>query len=283
MTILKVLSAVVIALVMAYNAAVMYVDAHLDEKDHSAVYSSCHKIWAARGLYETRAQQNTVEAMERAFGLGAHGAEVDFHYDIEMDRFIISHDHPKQNSEGKLLYTKKEGVLFTLEAFLKAVGKDHYFWLDYKNLDKLTVEQTHKAIARLLAITDFNDIRERLYIEGSNPLRLSMYTDAGFKTILGIHPLPNNNIFASIVLNGFKIAYYFKNITALAMPFGKDINNPVYGELAATRLKGIPMFVFHVLVDDALIKKLVDQEDVRVLLVGKDLSINRYAIDACKE
>ncbi len=271
-------------LVVAYNLTVMYVDEHMQETlEQRHTYSNCHKIWAARGLYETREEQNTVIAMNRAFSLGAHGAEVDFHYDVGMNRFIISHDHPKKGNNGKLIYTKKEGSLFTLEEFLKAVGKGHYFWLDYKNLDKLSVEQTKVAIARLLEITNFDSIAQRLYIEGSNPLLISMYTDAGFKTILGIHPLPGSNLFSSIVINGYKIAYFFKNITALAMPYGKKVDDPIYDSDAQENLKGVPVFIFHTPDDESVLHSLMSKNDVRVVLVGKDLSINRYAIDACKE
>ncbi len=279
----KIVLGIVILLVIIYNVTIMYIDAHMHEKlQHSDVYDNCHKIWAARGLYEMRSEQNTVIAMNRAFSLGARGAEVDFHYDVDMNRFIISHDHPKKGSDGKLIYTKKEGSLLTLEEFLKAVGKGHYFWLDYKNLGKLSKEQTKVAIARLLEITDFDSTRERLYIEGSNPLLVSMYTDAGFKTILGIHPLPGSNLFSSIVINGYKIAYFFKNITALAMPYGKKVNDPIYDSDAQESLKGVPVFIFHTPDDESVLHSLMSKNDVRVVLVGKDLSINRYAIDACE-
>ncbi len=280
----KIFVFIILVLVLAYNATVAYVDANMAARlQERPTYNECHKIWAARGLYETRAEQNSIAAMQRAFGLGAHGAEVDFHYDIQMNRFIISHDHPKKDKEGNYIYPDKgEGVL-TLETLLKAVGTGHYFWLDYKNLDHLSNAQTQAAIARLLEITDFDNIRERLYIEGSNPLLLPMYTDAGFRTILGIHPLPGSNPLSSIVINGYKIAYYFKNITALAMPYGKKVNDPIYDTTAQKNLKDIPVFIFHTPDDEPTLRSLVQMKTVRVVLVGKDLSINRYAIDACKE
>ena len=280
----KIALGTIILLVIAFNVTVMYVDAHMaDRVANSAVYDSCHKIWAARGLYETREEQNSLTAMNRAFSHGASGAEVDFHYDVLTNRYIISHNHPVKGSDGKLIYTQKEGGLLTLEIFLKEVGVGHYFWLDYKNLDKLSVAQTKIAIARLLEITNFDNIRERLYIEGSNPLRLPMYTDAGFKTILGIHPPRASNLFASIVANGYKIAYYFKNITALALPRGRKVDEPIYDENLRGLYKGIPLFLFHTPDDAPLLDNLMANEDVRVVLVGFELSINRYDINACKE
>ena len=282
--IIKILLALLVLCVVAYNGAIAYIDANMSKKlTERPTYNSCHKIWAARGLYETRQEQNSIRAMQRAFSLGAHGAEVDFHYDIAMNRFIISHDHPKKGPDGKYMYPDKGEGLLTLEHFLQEVGRGHYFWLDFKNLGKLNGEQTQQAITRLLAITDFDAIRERLYIEGSNPLLLAMYTDAGFRTILGIHPLPGSNLFSSIVINGYKIAYYFKNITALAMPYGKKVDDPIYDATAQQNLKDIPVFIFHTPDDEPTLRALMVLKDVRVVLVGKDLSINRYAINACKE
>ncbi len=281
---LKIFLLFIVVCVAAFNGAVAYVDANMAERlEQRPTYDSCHKIWAARGLYETREEQNSIAAMERAFALGAHGAEVDFHYDVAMNRFIISHDHPKKDAEGNYVYPKKGEGILTLETFLKTVGSGHYFWLDYKNLGHISAEQTRIAIARLLSITDFDNIRERLYIEGSNPLLLSMYTDAGFRTILGIHPLPGSNPFSSIVINGYKIAYYFKNITALAMPYGKQVDDPIYDATAHRNLKDIPVFIFHTPDDAPTLRALMEIPEVRVVLVGKDLSINRYAVNACKE
>ncbi len=271
----KIALGIIVLLSIAFNVTVTYIDKHMPERVSDDVYNSCHKVWAARGLYETRAEQNSLTAMQRAFSHGASGAEVDFHYDVETNRYIISHDHPKKGSDGKLTYTQKEGGLLTLETFLKEVGVGNYFWLDYKNLDKLSVEQTEIAIERLLEITNFDNIRERLYIEGSNPLRLPMYTDAGFKTILGIHPLPASNFFASIVANGYKIAYYFKNITALALPRGRKLDEPIYDENLRKLYKGIPLFLFHTPDDKPLLDNVMANEDDRGVLVVFGVSISR--------
>jgi len=279
----KIALLVILSLAVLYNLTLLYIDANIKNRVEKHVYENCNKIWSARGFYNSREEQNTITSMKRAFELGAIGAEVDLYYDVKMDKFIISHDKPKKGIDGNLVYTKKGGELLTLEKFLKVLSKDHYFWLDYKNLDRLSVDETSKAIQRLLKITNFDNIRERLYIEGSNPLLVSMYTDAGFRTILGIHPLPGSNPLSSIVINGYKIAYFFKNITALAMPYGKKVDDPIYDATAQENLKDVPVFIFHTPDDETTIRSLMAKKDVRVVLVGKDLSINRYAIDACKE
>lgn len=272
----------VAALVVLWNITVWYVDDQLTKRDFAAVYDDCHKIWSSRGLYNTRDERNSITAFRRAFEEGAYGAEVDFHYDAKSDRFIVSHGHPKKDANGDYIYPKKEGKILTLEALFSAAGEGHYFWLDYKNLEHMTAAETEQAIKRLIAITEVDAIRDRLYIEASNPLALSRYTDAGFKTILGIHPLPEKNIFSSVVVNAYKIAYCFNNITALAMPYG-SIDNPVYGKRAQKRFGAVPLFLFHVPEDEALLKELVDKESVRVMLAGRDKSIDRFDTTNCGE
>lgn len=273
---------VVAALVILWNITVWHVDEQLAKRDFSAVYENCHKIWSSRGLYNTHDERNSITAFRRAFERGAYGAEVDFHYDAKTDRFIISHGHPKKDANGDYIYPKKEGRILTLEALFRAAGEGHHFWLDYKNLEHLTAAETEQAINRLLSITEEDAIRDRLYIEASNPLALSEYTDAGFKTILGIHPLAEKNIFSSVVVNAYKIAYYFNNITALAMPYG-SVENPVYGKRAEERFGAIPVFLFHVPAEELLLDEIVRKNSVRVILAGRDKSIDRFDIDNCRE
>lgn len=268
--------------VVAWNATVVYVDKMLEKRRYMDVYDSCHKIWSSRGLYNSHEERNSITSFHRAFEHGAHGAEVDFHYDVKMDRFIISHGHPKKDANGDYIYPKKDGRILTLETLFKAVGPRHYFWLDYKNLEHITATETEHAIERLLSITQEDGLRERIYIEASNPLALANYTDAGFKTILGIHPLPETNVLASFVINGYKIAYYFNNITALAMPYG-TMEKPVYGADAEQNFMTIPIFLFHVPDDKVLLHTLVNKKHVRVILAGRDKSIDRFAIDGCQE
>lgn len=271
----------ILGIVIVWNITVAYVDKQLQKNRDTGVYDACHKVWSTRGLYTKYRNQNSIQSMERAFKNGALGVEVDFYYDVKMDLFIVSHDHPVKDSDGNLVYTKKNGKLLTIEELLQTVGEGHYFWLDYKNLDKLSTEETKHAIAHLLNITQKGTIRDRLYIEGSNPLLLSMYANAGFRTILGIHPLRESNLFSSLVISGYKIGYYFTNISGIALAYGAT-DDPVYGKETAKSLGTIPVFLFHVSDDKKLLHKLVRESNVRVLLVGRDLSLNRFEINNCK-
>jgi len=277
----KSLFLLVVLLVITYQGLVIYVDKQLQKQSHENVYNSCHKIWSARGIYKDYVNQNSIGSFKKAFSMGSIGAEVDLYYDVETDRFIISHDRPKKDESGKLIYTKKDGRILTLEILLREVGEGHYFWIDYKNLNRISPEETNQAIARLLKITESGTIRERLYLEGSHPQRLSMYTDAGFKTIFGIHPPYEGNLLSSFTINIYKMAYYFNNISAIAMSYGL-LEDPAYGPDTQEMLKAVPVFLFHVPDDEKLINTLKEKQDVRVMLIGRDISLDRASMNDCK-
>ena len=274
----------IIFTLLAWQLLIMFVDNDLQGQQHSKspVYSSCEKIWSARGYYENKAEQNSMTAFQRAFDFGAKGAEIDFYYDVQSNRFIVSHGKPKKNKQGALVYQKKEGRLLTLEYVFLNTSPEHYFWLDYKNLDRLDELQTQAAIKRLQEVSKKTGFTKQLYIEGSNPLILSKYTAAGFNTILGIHPLPQSNWLSSLSISIYKLAYYFNDITALAMPYG-DINNPIFDDEAELALFSIPLFLFHVPVESGLIQNLLTKTDVKAFLVGRDKSVNFFEMSNCSQ
>jgi len=275
----KILLSLLVISIILWNGIIYYVDQHIAEKYDETVYNSIHKIWIARGLYNFRAEENSITSFQRAFDAGAVGVEVDFYYDTKSDTFIVSHDKftNKKTSEPK--YEKKDGKILTLEELFLTTGKDHYFYLDYKNLDRITYDETQGAIKRLKKITKFDDLKKRVYIEGSHPFKLAMYTDAGFKTLFGIHPLPEKNPFSSIVVNAYKMVYYFKNITAIALNYG-EIDDPIYGPKTEKLLKNIPIFVFHTPIDEDFLRLLIEKKDVKMILPGSGISINKTHITA---
>lgn len=274
-------SVLFIALMVFYNVISLYVDKNIAKNQYSNIYDNCHKVWSARGFYKNHAEQNSISSFSKAFSLGSVGAEVDLYFDVKTKRFIVSHDRPKKLANGELLYTEKEGSILTLNKLLTSVGKDHYFWIDYKNLDRLNDVETMSALERLSEITKFDAIKSRIYLEGSNPFILSKYTDAGFKTILGIHTPTESSLLASFALNVFKMVYYFNNITAFAMSYGLQ-EDPQFGDKAQKTLIGLPVFLFHVPDDESLINNLMEKEEVRALLAGRDLSLNRAGLSICR-
>ncbi len=271
-----------ILIIVASIATVNYTESKLQKRDFAEAYSSCHKIWSARGVYGNDGiEQNSLRSLQQGFGAGALGVEVDLHYDVEMKQFIISHDHPYRGKDGKLVYVKKEGKLLTLEEVFEKFSTKYYFWMDYKNLGKISSQETSEAIARLLEITQKNSLRERIYIEGTHPLKLAEYTDAGFKTIFDIQPLPQSSFTTKVVLELYKAFYARGGFTVLGMHYGK-IDNPTYGDKMKKILGDIPVFLYHVPDDSALLEQLLENEQIRVMLVGRDINLNRFDRNRCK-
>jgi hypothetical protein len=271
-----------ILIIVASIATVNYTESKLQKRDFSEAYNSCHKIWSARGVYGNDGiEQNSLESLEQGFSAGALGVEVDLHYDVEMKQFIISHDHPYKDANGKLVYVQKNGKLLTLGEVFEKFSKKYYFWMDYKNLGKLSSQETSEAIARLLEITQKNSLRERIYIEGTHPFKLAEYTDAGFKTIFDIQPLPQSSFTTKVVVELYKAFFARGGFTVLGMHYGK-LDNPTYGDKMKEILGDIPVFLYHVPDDRELLDRLIDNDQIRVMLVGRDINLNRFDRNKCE-
>jgi hypothetical protein len=242
----------------------------------SEVYNDPHAIWSSRGIYDSKKEQNSLSSFGRAFDAGYLGVEVDCYYDKGLNQFIVSHDRNKTNPDGSH-FELKDGKLLTLEVLFNTLGKDHYFWIDYKNLDHLNEEESLASIRRLDSISQIHHVKSRLYIEGSTPNHLEYYTHAGYKTLFAFGPLRDNHIFSSISSNIYKIAYYFYDLSAIAIHYG-SIDNPKYGKDSQKNLKGIPTFLFHVPDDETLLKTLLEKSELRVLLVGRNISVDRAGL-----
>jgi hypothetical protein len=280
--IFKSIVGIILFLTLAYNITLYYVDANIDKRVPTNSYDNCHKIWSARGIYENKGEQNSIKSLTKATKAGYIGFEIDFYYDTNIDKFIVSHDKPKKDKNGEFHYTLKDGKLLTLQEVFEKLGKNHYFWLDYKNLDRLSKKDLPKAIKRLQEISKIYNIKDRIYLEGCTPWNLKYYDEAGFKTLLSFHPLPKSSPFHSISSNFFKMVYYFSSANSLSMQYGKA-DNPKYSDTTAKNLKSIPQFIFHTPVDKKLAYKLMQNRDIRVLLIGRDRSVDYGSINNCKE
>ncbi|MFQ5543184.1 MAG: hypothetical protein ACE5FY_02390 [Nitrospiria bacterium] len=262
-----------VLMVVGYFSLTAFVDYQLEKKQFYGAYEDCHKIWSARGLYVSRVEQNSIESVKRAFSRGARGVEIDLFFDLQLKQFVISHDLP---------YRLKNGALLSLESLLDETGEGGYFWLDFKHLSRLNSGEVEEALLRLKTITAKNNLKEKIYVEGENPLNLSLFRKAGFKTILDVRPLPDHYFFSSVLMNVFKAVYYFGDFTVMGMQYG-GLNTPIYGPDAKKTLRDVPVFLYHVPVDEPLLKGLSALQQVRVLLAGRDQSVDRFEINTCSD
>jgi hypothetical protein len=268
-----------LALLVAIKALGAWVDRRLAQRQDTA-YASLPKQWIPRGLYGGDTKQNTVRSVRKAFDRGARGVEIDFHYDPDRNDFFVSHDYPQIDAQGHRVYTKAEGRELPLEELMRETAADHYYWYDYKNLGHLDDAQTTRALARLEAITAIHGVKDRAYLEGSDPILLARYKRAGFRTILGIHPLAERWPGSSILIDLAKILYWFGGYDGIAIGYG-TLAKPMFGPATRESLRHVPMFVFHVPPDRALVKELLALPQVRVLLVGRDVSVDLLDLEGC--
>ena len=265
-----------ILITIAYHILLNHVERQLETRSYENTYNECKKVWATRGLVdenETKVLnvQNSIASVRKAFAHGAIGTEIDHFYDIELKKFFVSHDRP---------YKLKDGELLTLEKFFNAVGNgSEYFWLDFKKLRHLTEDEMQDVVVRLNDVTQHPGLKQRIYVEGANPHNLSILKHAGFNTIFDTHPETESFLLTTLMLNLYKIVYYFGDYTVMAMKYG-DLDDPVYGPKAIAALGNIPVFIYHVPDDPALIQELARSPVVRVFMLNGH-TINRYKTSTC--
>ena len=273
-------------LVIFYLAMIKYIDVQLAKQTYADAYQDCFKVWATRGLVangsdETnnvqnlenrdRSGVNSISSIQAAFDAGARGTEVDLFFDVKMDRYIISHNYP---------YFLKDGELLTLEKLLKETGGKNYYWLDFKKLRHLSKDEAKQAVSRLEFIIKDNNLKPWIYIEGADPVNLSLYAKAGFNTLFDVHPMPESEPLTRFVANVYKAAYYFGGFTVMGMKYGEEAD-PVYGKTIRKTLGNIPVFIYHAPDNNALLKELSKEPQVRVIL-NRDDAVNHYLINSCE-
>ncbi len=266
-----------IALFLAYVLGVAAVDHALAAKDYSAAYADCHKVWATRGLVAPGLTKdanagNSPATINNAFVHGAPGVEVDVYYDPALDDFVVSHDFP---------YVKKDGALLMLGQLLAQTDPSKHYWLDFKRHGQLTRAQAEAAAAKLGAIVAKTGVTPaRLWIEGTEPFNLMPFKDAGFSIVFDVHPPRDDSFLTPVVTELHKVVYLLGGFTVMGMNYG-TAEAPIYGPVARQHLGGIPVFLYHVPTDRALLARVAGMPEVRVLMAG-DHSANVYAISACE-
>jgi len=273
MLILQFLLALIILLILTIYLLAKYVDFKLARKDLSDVYNDCHKVWTARGIYGQGVDENSIQSIGHAFAEGALGVEVDVFYDVALDDYIVSHNIP---------YELKNGRILPLRELFDALGDGHYFWLDFKKLRKLTRPQAQKAVQRLQQISQRNQLHQRIYVEGETPINLALFRKAGFHTIFDTHPEPSGSMLAAVMITLYKLFFYFGEHSVMGMEYG-DLERPVYGHETRQRLGRLPVFLYHVPVDEVLVDELLKIEMVRAFIVGNNQSVNFYHKNACDQ
>ena len=264
---------VIVFFIASYFGLAYYVDEQFAKREYTATYNDCHKVWSTRGIYGEGIDQNSVESVNKAFAQGAKGVEIDIYYDAQLMDYVVSHGYP---------YSTPKGQILLLSELFNAVNEGHYYyWLDFKKLRSLDHAQAVQAVQRLQDISRDNELKERIYVEGEAPVNLALFREAGFHTIFDTHPAPTSRLRSAFMITVYKIFYYFGDHSVMGMEYG-TLDDPVYGAETRERLKHVPVFLYHLPVDEALIRELLPFNAVRALLIGNNQSLNFHHLNACE-
>ena len=234
------------ALLIATKYIVDYKFSRLESKP---IYSGPFKVWAHRG-YCRNSQQNSIESFTKAFDLGAVGTELDIFYNLKTENYIVSHDYP---------YRLKNGRLLTLEEVFSCCSRG-YFWLDFKNLKNLSIDEAERATYHLHALLEKYNILKKVIIESVDPVNLSIVSKSNLYTSYWIRPDENSNFFKfwSLVYL-YKIFYLFGDFSALSM------NHLYYSNNVDKIFSNVPIHLFTVNNKERLMD-LINKRSVKVIL-----------------
>ena len=226
-------------------------------------FSACQKVWGHRGLVGS-GDENSLRSVGAAFAHGAVGVEIDVLYDAALDDFVVSHDRP---------YTLYDGQPLHLEAVLQHYGKAGFFWLDAKDLRKLSPLAARHATQRLADLVHRYQLSERALVESRSALYLAWLANKGIYTSYLISP--NDQKYSAVVyqLNTrlMKLGYALGGLGAISM------NDYRYTPTTAATFGKVAVLLSTVNDAEAL-KNWAAYPTVKVILSDED----HFALDACQ-
>jgi glycerophosphoryl diester phosphodiesterase len=242
---------------------VFYVNKSFTGLKVAPFYDGCNKVWGHRGYFKDH-ESNSLPGIRQAFDLGAEGVELDVHYDIESNRFIVSHNYP---------YKLKDGRLLLLEDVFRESGKRGYFWLDFKNLRRLKRKYAKKAAKTLVSLLESYDLKSRAIVESRNARNLSIFSKAGLHTSYWISvDRRDNAILARIKVAGYKARFLYGKFSAVSLDY---LNFTPYVQ---DSFSAVPVHLFTLNTKSDVMKYLL-QKNVKVILSDE----NYYSLSACEE
>lgn len=168
-------------------------------------YNNQQKKWVHKGFLksgESYSSNRLIEILER----GIEGVEIDVFYSESLDKFIVSHDFPIQDT-------------IFLEEYLTPTANKLKYWFDLKNLKNVDVELVIKAFFNINKKFNLNN---QFIIESKDASKLAMLTDEGFYTCFWIATPAKSDWFKYSyfsIKNKLSICYY--DYSAISMPYYK--------------------------------------------------------------
>jgi len=240
---------------------VLYVNISFSGLIVTPLYDGCKKVWGHRGYFKDH-ESNSLPGIRQAFDLGAEGVELDVHYDIESNRFIISHDYP---------YELKDGRLLLLENVFRESGQRGYFWLDFKNLKHLKRKDAKNALKKLLSMLESYNLKRKVIVESKNALNLSIFSRAGIHTSYWISVnYEKEGLETRLRVFSFKVMFLYGRFSAIS------IDHRNYVPVVQNTFKNIPVHLF-TLNSKKDILKYLHRKNVKIILSDEDY----FQLDGC--
>jgi len=249
------------AVFLVVLSLVGYVNISFSRLKVTPFYEGCQKVWGHAG-YRQEYGANALPGYRKAFDLGATGVELDVRYDTELGRFIVSHDFPYQEKDGKLL---------KLEDVLQELGGRGYFWLDFKNLKHMGKGEAEKAARRLLALIERHHLDNRVIVESKDPLNLAVLTRAGIPGSYWVNINTRRpGLETRLRVFSFKAMFLYGGFAAFSMDY-RD-----YTPYLRRTFRQVPVHLFTVNSEPEVLE-LMSNENVKVILSDK----NFFKLDSC--
>tara|TARA_R110002072_G_scaffold23949_1_gene81871 strand:+ start:49816 stop:50586 length:771 start_codon:yes stop_codon:yes gene_type:complete len=239
-----------VAAVMVICTA-LYLDYYVKnvEPDHKFANLD-NKVLAHAGYFkDLKNGPNSIESFNLAKEKGAIGTELDVIYDIETQKFVVSHDFPYKEHNGRLLY---------LDSVFATYGNQFVYWLDFKNLKNLKSDETEKSCENLIELINEKGInKDHVLIESTELSMLAHFTSKGFYTSWWV--LPEKSRYRSILRNyKYKLYYRLGKFSSLSMPYK-------YYPRIEESMKNIPINLWTVN-DEEKFKEFYENDKVKILL-----------------
>ena len=240
---------------------VLYVNISFSRLRVTPFYDDCSKVWGHAG-YSKEYEVNSLPGYKQAFDLGAGGVELDVHYDLDLDRFIVSHDFP---------YDKRDGRLLKLEEVMTELAGRGYFWLDFKNLKRMKTREAKRAARRLSDLIQRFNLNNRVIVESKNALNLAVISRAGIPASYWINVNRKKEGFETkLRVFGFKAMFLYGRFSA----FSLDHRN--YTPYLQKTFKNLPVHLFTINNKEKILEYLY-RENVKVILSDE----NFFGLDGC--
>ncbi len=224
----------------------LYVTVRFSNKIPKSPIANTPQVWAHKG-YHKGVTPNSLKAVQKAHESGVDGIEIDVHFDLELNRFVVSHNKPYRKHNGRLLF---------LEDVFKTSFKG-YYWLDFKNISE---DNLSAAANRAKLLINRFELKGRLFFESWHRKEISVFSNMGFQTLYWMSLEYETGSFKH-----FQEVFAIKSLVVKSNFVALSGNYENFLKYSTGTFEGFPIFLF-TLNDKKLINKFFEDQNVKVIL-----------------